>query len=146
MFYFYIVFLPMRETDLPIETESPITSPREKEVKFGGYSPSVGVTRPTTAPNKRSVRFADELGFDELDFSFSESRPSSAPDGGRAKRTTTKSRDISAGSSFEDENTDISLELSSSDFRKTTSRQGKKINSAKSNEPMNAGMSFVLKA
>ncbi|XP_065065878.1 fas-binding factor 1-like isoform X1 [Rhopilema esculentum] len=126
-------------SDLPIETESPITSPREKEVKFGGYSPSVGVTRPTTAPNKRSVRFADELGFDELDFSFSESRPSSAPDGGRAKRAATKSRDISAGSSFEDENTDISLELSSSDFRKTTTKQGKKINIAKSNEPMNSG-------
>ena len=107
--------------DLPIETESPITSPREKDIRFGSYSPSAGTSkdRPTTAPNRRSVRFADELGFDDLDMSFpdSTSRPSTAPESGRSK--TKKSVKKSKDASLEDDNTDVSLELSTGDLKKT---------------------------
>ncbi|XP_066919700.1 fas-binding factor 1 homolog [Clytia hemisphaerica] len=54
---------------------------KEKEaddVLFGGYAPTVGAgERPTTAPDKRSVRFADDLGLDLND--EKESRPKTAP-------------------------------------------------------------------
>jgi len=104
-----------------LDTESPITSPREKSVAFGGYSPSVGgaMERPISAPSKRSVRFADELGFDELDLSLNDSRPSTAPGSGRS-RMPNRLKDASIGSSFEDENTDMSLDLSTSDFKRSS--------------------------
>lgn len=100
--------------------ENPVTASPDKEMQFGGYSPSVGGAkeRPTTAPNKRSVRFADELGFDELDFSLNDSRPSTAPGSGRSMQTNSRLKDATIGSSFEDENTDVSLDLSAVDFQR----------------------------
>ena len=114
-----VAFWTMIFVDL--DTESPITSPREKSVAFGGYSPSVGgaMERPISAPSKRSVRFADELGFDELDLSLNDSRPSTAPGSGRS-RMPNRLKDASIGSSFEDENMDLSLDLSTSDFRRSS--------------------------
>ena len=102
-----------------IDADSPITSPRDKNVTFGGYSPSVGGAneRPITAPSRRSVRFADELGFDELDFSLNDSRPSTAPESGQTKKPN-RLKDATIGSSFEEENTDISLDLSTSEFKR----------------------------
>ena len=44
-----------------------------------GYSPSIASDRPTTAPNRRSVRFADQLGID-LDGSITDKRPITAPE------------------------------------------------------------------
>ena len=75
--------------------------------------------RPISAPSKRSVRFADELGFDELDLSLNDSRPSTAPGSGRS-RMPNRLQDASIGSSFEDENTDMSLDLSTSDFKRSS--------------------------
>ena len=80
------------------DNESPVTSPREKEFQFGGYSPSIGGStptdgrgRPTTAPNRRAVRFADELGLDDNDFlSSSDNRPRSAPNNPRSRPGATK--------------------------------------------------------
>ena len=129
---------------MPIETDSHIVSPRDKDVKFGAYSPSVG-GRPTTAPNKRSVRFADELGFDDLDASQNESRPSSAPGGSRRRKAPTggKRRDFEASSSFEDDTTDCSQELkhspiksSSPEKTKPRANPGKEINT-ETNDPKN---------
>lgn len=105
---------------LLIDVESPVTSPPEKDITFGGYTPSVGGTkeRPTTAPSRRTVRFADELGFDELDVSLNESRPSTAPGSRRSTKPNSRLKDATIGSSFEDDNTDISLDLSTSEFRR----------------------------
>ena len=52
------------------------------DIQFGGYAPSLGggSGRPTTAPNKRSVSFADDLGFDEGDDDgIMSQRPKTAP-------------------------------------------------------------------
>ena len=66
----------------------------EDDMQFGGYAPSLGGGsdgRPTTAPDKRSVRFADDLGFDINDnddadkLLSQQSRPKTAP----AKNNTT---------------------------------------------------------
>ena len=102
-----------------VDTESPVTSPKNEDVTFGGYSPSVGEAkeRPLTAPNKRSVRFADELGLDGLDLSLNDSRPSTAPGSGRS-RNANRLKDATIGSSFEDDNTDVSLELSTNEFKR----------------------------
>ena len=57
-------------------------------MQFGGYAPSLsggGDGRPTTAPDKRSVRFADDLGFDINDNDYADKmlsqqrRPKTAP-------------------------------------------------------------------
>ena len=57
---------------------------QEDDMLFGGYAPSLGGGRPTTAPDKRSVRFADDIGFDvndndEMDKMLSQRRPKTAP-------------------------------------------------------------------
>lgn len=59
----------------------------EESFHFGSYTPSaaagsgrsrVGMARPDTAPGKRSVRFADELGLGD-DIAMSSDRPATAP-------------------------------------------------------------------
>ncbi|XP_031567504.1 fas-binding factor 1 homolog [Actinia tenebrosa] len=84
----------------------------EESFQFGSYTPSAAIgpggpgSRPDTAPGRRSVRFADELGLDD-DLLGGASRPSTAPPE-RKQATQGKGRrgmKDSGGSSFDEDST-----------------------------------------
>lgn len=72
----------------------------DDDLLFGAYAPSVGGNnnnRPTTAPDRRSVHFADDLGLDLNDDS-ADGRPSTAPE----KKKTSASADFLLDSSLDE--------------------------------------------
>ena len=99
---------------------SPTTSPsRQVDLQFGGYMPSSGNSRPSTAPNKRSVHFADELGLDGGDFpSEGKGRPTTAPS--RNQRNRTSSFDLESSL---DESLNGSFRTERDSFRRATTKK-----------------------
>ena len=114
------------------------TTVKNEEKSLGGYSPSIASSdRPTTAPHRRSVTFADQLGDDIFGTS---SRPISAPEAqqGRKKKSDATSVSVDLDSDL-DETTKEWLSLSKTKQERTSTEKKKPSRSVSQDDWLGLG-------